>query len=268
MGTNNSKIEQDDELNFQVETTDTKLYQQHNNNSSEQSQKNLIHKFHNSFYGTPSAQGSSERIEQSDSSLSSLPYKTKKLLFKKNKKKQSTSSSNESEQNTSFLSAQTTSVDDPMTAAVERLSARFKNETLISSSDSCSDAQRRLECIESDKSTNDSRLSLEKTHSCNSTSHKHDTCYEKWLSTTLETPKQKILQQERKQREKQKEEPLTSRDSFFDTFFGATNESERRKEKDRQQRMVSLCIYIYLYKDLIQLFNLALFTKTNLEWHL
>lgn len=293
MGANNTKIDQDEELedNTTESTSNSKLYQQ-----QQHSQKKLLHKFQKkNVYETSSAQSSSERIDQSDTSLSSLPNKTKKLLFKRktsnHRRTQSElcNTTSSSLNDTSVLTRNTIAIiddADPMTAAVERLSAQFMNDhehlTTNKPTSSCSDDQRRLECGDND---DDQEFRLEKKNSFNSFGKKRDStdnilCQKEneiWLSTS---PESSLIQQQQKQEEAQERpnppirprsdpDNLSSQDVVFDLFFGNSNESDRRKEKDRQQRMVNNdSLYLVLFTNNSSCNTLALSTKTYLEWHL
>lgn len=271
MGAKNSKFEQS------IASSDTTTTTEHQNSSNpalyqkptpahSPHHSNLVKKFKRSFSPSPSEHSFSERIDPySDSSVSSFQKKTKKLLSKKKKdtekSRQNSISIDSGGERMSMLSA-TNTVEyletlDPMTAAAERLSARYDETHERKRTYSFSAMQRQLERLDYNQdvernlnmpqptitstitagtgsTTNSSRSSTQVSLSKDVHPKINE---EDWLNTKCASSS---LAQQQQQGEK-----ITSQEIVLDLFMGHSNESDRRKEKDRQQRMHYLLKHIW-----------------------
>lgn len=214
MGVNNSKKSNEQPIDSQK--------------SVPTSPKGLINKLHGNLHKNRSSMSSSEKIN-SDSSGGG-----KKKLFKRRL--------NEDEEGSSPVSS---SIEDSalsrcnssaMTAAAEKASARY-DPKIGSSYDPCIVPQhissRLASCLED--SNDDDQLQLNKVQSNeplvenllkNDSPLQKDMIVPKWLNNYSSSPCE--------------QDPYTSgQDIVSDFYLRQNNETDRRKQKDRQQRLVS-----------------------------
>lgn len=254
MGAKNSKFDRNASattLNGHDDPSNSSIYQKTCN-----SQHSLVKKFKRSLSPSPSERSFSERIDpSSDSSVSSFQKKTRKLLLKrKNDKSRQNSISVESGERVSLLST-TNTVEyldtlDPMTAAAERLSARFDETHAVDRKRafSFSAMQRQMELLDYNQdiernqnvpqptsfliTTAAGTASRSSSYSSTQGALPKDVCQtinEEWLNTKCSSSSVAPSRQHQK---------ITSQEIVLDLFMGHSNDSDRRKEKDRQQRMV------------------------------
>lgn len=231
---------------------------------------NLVKRFKRGFSPSPSEHSLPERIDPfSDSSVSSFQKKTKKLLCKKKKKeaensRQTSISIESGGERLSLLSA-TNTVEyletlDPMTAAAERLSARYDETHERKRAYSFSAIQRQLESLDYnqdvERNLNMPQPTITSTIPAGTGSTGNSSRSSTQLSLKIQDVHPKINEEEwlntkcassslLQQQQQQQSEKITGQEIVLDLFTGHSNESGRRKEKDRQQRMVKSFLYMY-----------------------